>query len=47
MYLQKLFHDNYMILNPGKYYYLTFGWDTTKNEFVLEDGTIAPSAESM
>ena len=24
---------------------MTFGLDTTKNEFVLEDGTIAPSAE--
>ena len=23
----------------------TFGLNTTKNEFVLEDGTIAPSAE--
>ena len=36
-----------MILNPGKRYYLIFGLDTTKNEFILEDGTVVPSAESM
>ena len=34
-----------MVLNPGKCYYMTFGLNTTKNEFVLEDGTIVPSAE--
>ena len=34
-----------MVLNAGKCYYMTFGWNTTKNEFVLEDGTIVPSAE--
>ena len=36
-----------MILNPGKHYYLIFGLDTTKNEFILEDGTVVSSAESM
>ena len=45
MYLQRWFHDNYTILNPGKCYYMTFGLNTTKSEFVLEDGTIDPSAE--
>ena len=45
MYLQKWFHDNYMVLNPGKCYYMTFSLNTTNNEFVLEDGTIVPSAE--
>ena len=45
MYLQKWFHDNYMVLNPGKCYYMIFGLNTTKNEFALEDGTIVPSAE--
>ena len=45
MYLQKWFHDNYMVLNTGKCYYMAFGLNTTKNEFVLEDGTIAPSPE--
>ena len=44
MYLQKRSHDNYMALNPGKCYYMTFGLNTIKNEFFLEDGTI-PSAE--
>ena len=43
MYLQKWLH--YMVLNPGKCHYVTFGLNTTKNEFVFEDGTIVPSAE--
>ena len=34
-----------MVLNPGKYYCMTFGSNTTKNEFVLEDDTTIPSAE--
>ena len=34
-----------MVLNPGKRSYMTFGFNTTKNEFGLEDGTIVPSAE--
>ena len=34
-----------MVLNPGKCYYMTLGLNTTKNKFVLEDGTIAPSTE--
>ena len=33
MYLQKRSHDNYMALNPGKCYYMTFGLNTIKNEF--------------
>ena len=28
-----------------KRYYMTFGLNTTKHEFVLEDGTVVPSAE--
>ena len=36
---------NIMILNPGKCYYLTFDSNTTKNEFVLEEGTILSSAK--
>ena len=35
-----------MVLNPGKCYYMTSDLNTTKNEFVLEDGTIVPSAEA-
>ena len=34
-----------MVLNRGVCYYMTFGLNTTKSEFVLEPGTIAPSAE--
>ena len=34
-----------MALNPGKYYYMTFGLNTTKNEFTLGDDTIVPAAE--
>ena len=45
MYLQKWFHGNYMVSNPGKFYYITFELNTIKNEFVLEEGTIAPSAD--
>ena len=45
MYLQKWFHNNYMVLNPEKCYYMTFGLNTTKNKFVLEDGTIVPFTE--
>ena len=45
MHLQKWFHDNYMVLKPGKCCYMNFGLNTTRNEFVLEDGTIIPSSE--
>ena len=45
MYLQKQFHDNYTVLNPGKCYYMTFDLNTTKNEFLLRDVTIFPPAE--
>ena len=35
-----------MVLNPGDCHYMTFGLNTAKNEFVLEDSTIVvPSAE--
>ena len=34
-----------MVLNPRKCYYMIFDLNTTKKEFVLEDGTIVPSAE--
>ena len=46
VYLQKWFHDNYIVLNPGKCYYMTFGLNIVKNKFVLENGiTVIPSAE--
>ena len=34
-----------MVLNPRKCYYMTFGLNTTKNDFVFKDGTIVPSVE--
>ena len=40
-----------MVLHPGKYYYMTFGLNTNKNDFFFfsffffEDSTIAASAE--
>ena len=45
MYLLKWFHYDYMVLNPGKRYYMTFGLNTTRNEFVTKNGTIFLSAE--
>ena len=43
--LQKCFHNNYLVLNLGKCYFMTFGSNKTKNEFVLQDVTIVPSVE--
>ena len=37
--------DNYMVLNPGRFYCMTFVLSTTINEFVLEACSIASSAE--
>ena len=34
-----------MVLNPGKCYYMTFGLNTTKSDFVPKDSTNVPSAE--
>ena len=45
MVLQKWFQDIYMFLNPGKCYSMTFGSNTAKNGFVLEDGIFVPSIE--
>ena len=36
-----------MFLNPGKWYYMTFSLNTTKNEFVLEDRAIASAEEHV
>ena len=40
IHLQKWFYDSYMVLNPGKCYYMTFGLSNTKNEFAVEHFTI-------
>ena len=45
MHLLKCFHYKYVVLNPEKYYYMTFGLNTTKIGFVLEDCTVVPSVE--
>ena len=42
--LQKWFYENYMVLNPGKCCYMTFG-SKFNNDLLLEDGTTIPSAE--
>ena len=34
-----------MILNPGKCYYMTFGSNTAKHDFFLDDGTVVLSRE--
>ena len=43
--LQKWFYENYMVLNPGKCCYMTFGSKFNNNDLLLEDGTTIPSAE--
>ena len=43
--LQKWFYENYMVLNPGKFCYMTFGSKFNNNDLLLEDGTTITSAE--
>ena len=43
--LQKWFYDNYMVLNPGKCCYMSFGSNPDKSDLILEDSTKIPSAE--
>ena len=43
--LQKWFYKNYMVLNPGKYCYMSFGSSPDKSDLILEDSTKIPSAE--
>ena len=43
--LQKCFHDNYMVLNPDRCCYMTFGSNHGKTDLILEDGSKIPSAE--
>ena len=43
--LQKWFYDNFMVLNPGKCYYMSFGSNPDKSDLILEDSTKIPSAE--
>ena len=43
--LQKWFYDNYMVLNPGKCCYMSFGSNPDKRDMILEDGTKIPFTE--
>ena len=43
--LQKWFYDNYMVLNPSKCCYMSFGSNPDKSDLILEDSTKIPSAE--
>ena len=43
--LQKWFYDNYMVLNPGKCCYMSFGSNPDQSDLILEDSTKVPSAE--
>ena len=42
---QKSFYDNYMVLNPGKCSYMSFGSNPDKSDLILEDSTKIPSSE--
>ena len=44
--LQKWFYENYMVLNPGKCCYMTFGSKFNNNDLLLEDGTTIPCSSS-
>ena len=43
--LQKWFHGNYIVLNPGKCCYMKFSSNPDKNDLILEDSSKIPSAE--
>ena len=43
--LQKWFYVNYMVLNPGKCYYMSFGSNLDKSDLILEDSIKILSAE--
>ena len=41
----KWFYDSYMVLNPRKCCYVSFGSNPDKSNLILEDSTKIPSAE--
>ena len=43
--LQKWFYYNYMVLNPGKCFYMSFGSNPDKSDLILGYSTKIPSAE--
>ena len=42
--LQKLFYENWLVLTPGKCFYVCLGSKTKKNDFILEAKTTIPLA---
>ena len=45
MILRKWFHENYMVLNPGKCHYIVIGDDVPSHKIILNDNEIASSIE--
>ena len=45
MILRKWFHENHMILNPGKCHYIAIGDDDPKQKIILNNNEIASSNE--
>ena len=43
--LQKWFYENCIVLNPGKFCYMSFGSNPDKSDLILEDITKIPSAD--
>ena len=45
MILHKWFHENHMVLNPGKCHYIVIGGDDPTNKIILNNNEIASSNE--
>ena len=45
MILHKWFHENHMVLNPGKCHYIVIGDDDPNQKIILNDNEIASSIE--
>ena len=43
--LQNWFYDNYMVLNPGKCYFMSLGSNSDNSDLILEDSPKIPSSE--
>ena len=47
MILRKWFHDNYVVINPGKYHYIVIGDDDPTHKIILNANQIAIAIVSM
>ena len=47
MILHKWFHDNYVVINPGKYHYIVIGDDGPTHKIILNANQIAIAIVSM